>query len=204
MYGLTECKRVSYLPPEELGRRPESVGIPMPGTRVFIADRNGEDVGANEVGELVVSGPNVMQGYWNAPEETRLRFRPGKQQGDRLLFTGDLFRRDEHGFLYFVARKDDMIKTKGERVSPKEIENCLSEMNAIVEAAIIGVPDAVFGQAIKAFVVTDGKTDITRDHILRHCQQNLEPFMLPKYVEFVDRFDYTGSGKIDKKRLARR
>ena len=96
-------------------------------------------------GELVVRGSNVMQGYWNAPAETSKRFKPGRYPGERLLYSGDFFKRDQDGYLYFVARKDDMIKTKGERVSPKEIENVLCELEGIVEAAVIGVPDAILG-----------------------------------------------------------
>jgi acyl-CoA synthetase (AMP-forming)/AMP-acid ligase II len=196
MYGLTECKRVSYLPPEELDLRPDSVGIPMPKTRAFVVDQKGNEVGPDVVGELVVQGPNVMQGYWNSPKETKLRFRPGKKKGEMLLYTGDLFRKDENGFLYFVARKDDMIKTKGERVSPKEIENCLCEMEGVVEVAVIGVPDDILGQAIKAFVVSDAKNKLTEEYILRYCQQNLEAFMVPKEVEIRKRLPKSASGKI--------
>ena len=102
-----------------------------------------------------------MQGYWNAPAETVQRFRPGRYRGDAMLYTGDLFKKDKDGFLYFVARKDDMIKTKGERVSPKEIENTLCELEGVAEAAVIGVPDDIFGQAVKAFIVTKNNTEIT-------------------------------------------
>ena len=141
MYGLTECKRVSYLPPDQLDKRPSSVGIAMPNEEVFILNDNGEEVGPGEVGELVIRGSNVMQGYWNAPEETARVYRPGRYRGESLLYSGDLFKKDDEGFLYFVARKDDLIKTKGERVSPKEIENALCEMEGVAEAAVIGVPD---------------------------------------------------------------
>jgi acyl-coenzyme A synthetase/AMP-(fatty) acid ligase len=142
-----------------------------------------------------------MQGYWNSNEETALRFRPGLYRGDSMLYTGDLFKKDEEGFLYFVARKDDLIKTKGERVSPKEIENTLCELEGVVEAAVIGVPDEIFGQAIKGFVVVKDGNNLTVDKIMRYCTQNLEPFMVPKYVEFRDSFPKSPSGKIDKKQL---
>ena len=155
MYGLTECKRVAYLPPEEIDRKPGSVGIAMPNEEVFIVDPDGNPVEPGTVGELVVRGANVMQGYWNAPEATARTYRPGKYRSEALLYTGDLFKMDEEGFLYFVARKDDMIKTKGERVSPKEIESALCEMDGVIEAAVIGVPDDIFGQAIKAFIVRE-------------------------------------------------
>lgn len=201
MYGLTECKRVSYLPPEELSRRPESVGIAMPNCEVFVVNEKGEEVGPGEVGELVVRGSNVMQGYWNAPEDTARTFRPGRYRGETLLYTGDLFKKDEEGFLYFVARKDDLIKTKGERVSPKEIENAISEIEGVAEVAVIGVPDDVLGQAIKAFVVPRDGIGLDEDRIKRYCTENLEPFMVPKYIEFNKYLPKSPSGKIDKKRL---
>ena len=202
MYGLTECKRVSYLPPDEIDRKPDSVGIPIPNEEVFIVDEHGSVVPPGVVGELVVRGANVMQGYWRDAEETAKRFRPGKTPHERLLYSGDLFRRDEEGFLYFVARNDDMIKTKGERVSPKEIENVLCEMEGVAEAAVIGMPDDVFGQAIKAFVVGIDHGGVSEQAILKHCSQNLEPFMVPKSVVILDSFPKNASGKIDKKRLS--
>ena len=200
MYGLTECKRVCYLPPEHLDERPDSVGFAMPNEEVLIVDENGNEVNSRETGELVVVGSNVMQGYWNAPEETAKRFRRGRRRGEVRLYSGDLFRRDEHGFLYFVSRKDDMIKTKGERVSPKEIENCLCEIESVMEAAVIGVPDEILGQALKAFVVMN-HAEASAAIILKHCKENLEPFMVPKYIEFLGAFEKTSSGKIDKKML---
>ena len=103
--------------------------------------------------------------------------------------------------MYFVARKDDLIKTKGERVSPKEIENMLCAMDGMVEAAVIDVPDEILGKAIKAFVVKDKKTELTETRIIKYCMKNLEPFMVPKYVEFRDSFPKSSSGKIDKKKL---
>jgi len=201
MYGLTECKRVAYLPPSDIERKPASVGIPMPNEEVFIVNERGEKLGPGEIGELVVRGSNVMQGYWNAPEETALTYLPGRYRGDAMLYTGDLFKKDEEGFLYFVARKDDLIKTKGERVSPKEIENTLCELEGVVEAAVIGVPDDIFGQAIKAFIVNKKDNELTEKEVLKYCAQSLESFMIPKYVEFRDSFPKSPSGKIGKKQL---
>jgi len=201
MYGLTECKRVSYLPPEQLDKRPESVGIAIPNEEVFVLDENGNEVPPGQVGELVIRGSNVMQGYWNSPEETAKRYRPGRYLGERLLYSGDLFRRDEEGYLYFVARKDDMIKTKGERVSPKEIENALCELEGVAECAVIGVPDDISGQLIKAFVVREKGNTIKEQDVIKYCSKNLEPFMVPKYVEFIESFPKSPSGKIDKKHL---
>jgi len=203
MYGLTECKRVSYLPPEQLSRRPESVGVAMPNSEAFVVDSQGRSLGPHEVGELVVRGSNVMLGYWNAPEETARVFRPGQHRREALLYTGDLFRTDEEGYLYFVARKDDLIKTKGERVSPKAVENILCAFNGIVEAAVIGVPDPVLGQAIKAFIVRNERQVFSEKDILAHCTGNLEPFAVPKYLEFRKTLPKSPSGKIDKKHLAK-
>ncbi len=201
MYGLTECKRVSYLPPDELERRPESVGIPIPNEEVYILNKNGEEIRPGEVGELVVRGANVMQGYWNAPEETAKTFRRGRYPGEVLLFTGDLFTKDEDGYLYFISRKDDLIKTKGERVSPREIEDVLSEIEGVAEAAVIGVEDELLGQAIKAFVVPVQGSGLNKTSIKKYCMKNLEPFMVPKYIEFCEQLPKTPAGKVDKRKL---
>jgi len=196
MYGLTETKRTLYLPPEELDRRPGSVGIAIPGTEVWIEDEDGERLGSREIGELVVRGSHVMQGYWNDPEETAKRFRPGRYPAERLVYTGDLFTMDEEGFLYFVSRKDDIIKSRGEKVAPKEVEGVLYQLPGVVEAAVIGVPDEILGQAIKAFIVCGDGYSLAERDILRHCIQHLEDFMVPKYVEFRDSLPKTSSGKI--------
>ncbi len=140
MYGLSECKRVSYLPPEELDRRPTSVGRGMPNEDLWIVDENGDRVPAGTVGELVVRGSNVMRGYWNRPEETARTLRPGKYPGEVVLYTGDLFRMDEEGFLYFGGRMDDMIKSRGERVSPREIEECLCVLDGVASCGHRGAP----------------------------------------------------------------
>ncbi len=201
MYGLTECKRITYLPAKEIQKRPGSVGKAIPNCEVFILDENGNEVPLGEVGELVVRGSNVMRGYWNAKELTEKVYRPGKMQGETLLYTGDLFRQDEDGFLYFFGRKDDMIKSKGERISPKEIENILCSIPGVAEAAVIGIPDEILGQAIKAFIVKKDGIEIDPNVILQFCSQNMEFFMIPKYVEFINELPKSPSGKIDKKIL---
>lgn len=201
MYGLTECKRVSYLPPEYLDQKPDSVGIPMPGVEVSIINEEGEEMGPGEIGEIVVRGPNVMKGYWKDPEETAQTFRESPNGSERVLHTGDLFKKDEDGFLYFVSRKDDLIKTKGERISPKEIENELCQMESVSEAAVIGVSDEILGQAIKVFIVTNPEAELLKADVMRYCQQNLEPFMMPKYVEFRKSLPKLSNGKINKRKL---
>jgi acyl-CoA ligase (AMP-forming) (exosortase A-associated) len=198
MYGLTECKRVSYLPPEELDRRPNSIGKGMPNEEVYIVNESGQKVETGEVGELVVRGSNVMLGYWELPEETAKVLKPGPLPLERVLHTGDLFRMDEEGFLYFVGRKDDIIKCRGEKVSPKEIENVLYNLEGVLEAAVVGVPDEILGQAIKGFVVLKEGIILSENDILRYCQKNLEDFMVPKYLELVETLPKTESGKIRK------
>jgi len=203
MYGLTECKRVSYVPPDQIDRKPDSVGIPMANVEALVVNEEEEELGEGQVGELVVRGLNVMQGYWNDPVETSKMFRPGRYLGETLLYTGDLFRKDRDGYLYFVARRDDLIKTRGERVSPKEVENSLQELKGITEVLVIGIPDEILGQAIKVFIVKNRVSSLTRDTILRYCKENLEPFMMPKYIEFKDFLPKLDNGKIDRKRLLR-
>ena len=198
MYGLTECKRVSYLPPEEVDRRPDSVGRGMPNEEVYIVNEQGERVKPGEIGELVVRGSNVMRGYWELPEETDKLLKAGKYPGEKVLYTGDLFRMDEEGYLYFVARKDDIIKTRGEKVSPKEVESVLYRLHEVLEAAVMGVPDPVLGEAIKAVVVLREGANITEKEIRRFCARNLEDFMVPKMVEFRESLPKTESGKIKK------
>ena len=201
MFGLTECKRVCYLPPEEIDRRTASVGQAMPHCEVFLLDEEGNEVPPGEVGELVIRGSNVMRGYWNAPELTERAYRPGRIPGEKWLYSGDYFRMDEEGFLYFLGRKDDMVKTKGERVSPKEVENVLCELEGVAEAAVLGVPDEILGQAIAAFVVRGNGSALTDRDILRHCAERLEPFMLPKHVVFLEEMPKSAHGKIDKSAL---
>jgi acyl-CoA ligase (AMP-forming) (exosortase A-associated) len=198
MYGLTECKRVSYLPPEELDLRPDSVGRGMPNEEIWIVDEQGNRLGPGAVGELVVRGANVMKGYWGDPETTDRVLRPGLLPGEKVLYTGDLFRMDEEGFIYFVGRKDDMIKTRGERVSPKEVENAIYEAVGVAEVAVISVPDDLLGSAIKAFVVPEDGSSLSEKMLLIHCKKVLEEFAIPKYFEFRDALPKNASGKIDK------
>ena len=201
MYGQTECTRVCYLPPEELDRRPGSVGIAIPNTEVYVVDEAGNRVPPGVVGELVVRGSHLMRGYWESPEETARALRPGPLPGERVLYTGDLFRMDEEGFLYFVARKDDMIKSRGEKVSPREVENVLYSLDGIVEAAVIGVPDERLGEAIWAVVAVRDGAGLTERDVLGHCARNLEDFMVPKHVEFWPSLPKTSSGKTSKTQL---
>lgn len=201
MYGLTETKRTLYLPPAELDRRPGSVGRPIPGTEAWIEDEAGRRLGPGEVGELVVRGRHVMRGYWEAPEMTAKRYRLDPVTGDRLCYTNDLFRTDEAGFFYFVGRKDDIIKSRGEKVAPKEVESIIHGIASVSEVAVIGVPDAVLGQAIKVFIVTSDKT-LTEKAVLAHCRAHMEDYMMPKFIEFRETLPKSANGKISKSGLS--
>jgi len=196
MYGMTESKRCTYLPPEQLAKRPDSVGIAIPGTEVWIADDEGRPVPPNVVGELVVRGAHVMQGYWRNEKATAKTLRIGRYPWEKVLHTGDLFRMDEEGFCYFVGRKDDIIKSRGEKVSPKEVENVLYALAGIKEAAVVGVPDEVLGRALKALVVVEEGAALQARDIIAHCMAHLEDFMVPRLVEFRDALPKTSTGKI--------
>jgi long-chain acyl-CoA synthetase len=200
MYGLTETKRTLYLPPEQLDQRPGSVGIPIPGTEAWVEDESGQRCPPNQVGELVVRGRHVMRGYWQDETASAQRFRPGPIPGERLCYTGDLFRTDADGYFYFVGRKDDIIKSRGEKVAPKEVENVLYALDGVIEAAVIGVPDPVLGHAIKALVVVRSGGPGERE-ILAHCKRHLEDFMVPQQVELRAELPKTNSGKIRKTEL---
>ena len=201
MYGLTETKRTLYLPPDQLDKRPDSVGIAIPGTEVWCENEAGARLPAGEIGELVVRGRHVMRGYWANPEASAKRFRPGPLPGETVCYTDDLFRMDEDGFFYFVGRQDDIIKCRGEKVAPKEVENVLYAIPGVIEAAVIGVPDPLLGEAIKAFIVHDGN-GLTDRRVLAHCRSHLEDFMVPQMVTFCEELPKTSSGKIKKKGLA--
>ena len=200
MYGMTESKRCTWLPPEELARRPDSVGIAIPGTQAWVADDAGRPLPAGETGELVVRGGHVMQGYWNNPEATAKALKPGRHPWERVLHTGDLFRMDAEGFLYFVGRKDDILKSRGEKVSPKEVENVLYAMHGVREAALVGVPDPVLGHALKALLVVDDP-GLDARAVIAHCRAHLEEFMVPRSVEFREALPRTGTGKIRRSEL---
>jgi len=195
MHGLTEVARTMYLPPDQTDRRPGSSGIAMPGTELWIQDEEGRRLGAGEIGELVVRGRHVMRGYWNDPELTAQKFRSGSLPGERLCLTGDLFRMDEEGYFYFVSRKDDIIKSRGEKIAPREVENVLYAIRGVQDAAVIGVPDAMLGQTVKAFVVAPG-ANLTEAAVISHCKAHLEEIKVPRQVEFRNELPKTGSGKV--------
>ncbi len=201
MYGLTECKRVCYLEPELVDERPGSVGKAIPGTEVFLLSADGRPTPHGEVGVLHVRGPHVMLGYWNRPDLTEHMLRPGNLPGERVLCTHDLFRMDADGFLYFVGRSDDIIKTRGEKVSPVEVENAMAAIDGIREVAVVGIEDELLGQAIRAYVVLQEGSTLSAGQIRALCLQRLESFMVPQQVEFMTELPKTSTGKVSKRVL---
>ncbi|MGH8229209.1 MAG: class I adenylate-forming enzyme family protein [Steroidobacteraceae bacterium] len=201
MYGLTECKRVSYLEPALIDAKPGSVGRAIPGTEVYLLSENGGSVAPGKVGILHTRGPHVMAGYWNQPDLTDQMLKPGKLPGERVLCTQDLFRMDEEGFLYFVGRTDDIIKTRGEKVSPVEVENALHRIPGVREAAVIGVPDPLLGEAVRAYVVVDPGAGLT-EHALRvRSAAFLESHMAPTQIFLVESLPRSENGKVDRRVL---
>ncbi len=202
MYGLTECKRCTYMPPERLKEKITSVGIAIPNTELWLVDENDNKLGPGQVGQLVIRGATVMKGYWEKPEETKKKLRPGPVNGEMVLYTGDLCRLDEDGDLYFVGRMDDIIKSRGEKVAPKEVEAAIYNIPGVKECAVIGVDDPILGQAVKAFVVLEAGATLVDKQIIFECQSRLENFMVPKYVELVSELPKTATGKIKKTGLS--
>ncbi len=201
MYGLTECKRVCFLEPELVLQKPSSVGKAIPGTETYLLDDDGDEVPPGKTGVLYVRGPHVMMGYWNLPEQTAHMLKPGKYPGERVLCTHDYFRKDDDGFLYFMGRSDDIIKSRGEKVSPVEVENALATVPGVRESAVIGVPDELLGEAVRAYVVLDEGAQMTELQFKRHAMARLENFMVPRDVVFVNDLPKTATGKVRKKSL---
>lgn len=203
MFGLTECKRVGYLPPKYLDSHPGSVGHAMPNCEVIVVDEDGQPLPAGQSGQLVVRGANVMQGYWNDGALTQQTYQVGEYAADRTLFSGDYFHQDEQGFLYFEGRRDDIIKSRGERINTLEVEKQLLSIDSISEAAVVGIPDELLGNAIWAFVVQTGDEALDPPHIMRQCSQIMEPAAMPKQVVGLPSLPKNSNGKIDKNQLKR-
>jgi acyl-CoA ligase (AMP-forming) (exosortase A-associated) len=210
MYGLTEAFRSTYLPPEEVDRRPTSIGKAIPDTEILVINEQGRPCRPGEIGELVHRGPTVSLGYWGQPELTAAVLRPHPfaspelGSSERVCYSGDLVTMDEEGFLYFVGRRDTLIKSSGFRVSPTEVEEVLFQSGQLRHAAVIGIPDQVRGQTIKAFVVPREGVTLDTDDLLAFCLQKLPRHMAPQHIEVVEELPKTGSGKIDYPALRRR
>jgi acyl-CoA synthetase (AMP-forming)/AMP-acid ligase II len=196
MHGLTEVLRTTYLPPDEIDTRPTSVGKGMKNVELYIEDPDGKQLGPGEVGELVVRGANVMQGYWNDPEATSRVLLPGRYPWERVMHSGDLFTMDKDGYFYFVARMDDVIKSRGEKVSPLEVENVLYTLDEVLECRVIGVPDPLLGKAVKAEIVLKEGNHLDDKRVKAHCRAHLEDYKVPQMVEFVASLPKTQGGKI--------
>ena len=201
MYGLTECKRVCYLEPELNDEKPNSVGKAIPGTEVFLLSPEGNRVGPGETGILHVRGPHVMAGYWNNEELSNKMLKPGLIPGERVLCAHDLFKMDEDGFLYFLGRNDDIIKTRGEKVSPVEVENIIYKIAGIKEVVVLGFPDVILGESIVAFITTHDQITIQEREIQQECMAQLEPFMVPQKIILLSEMPKSSNGKFDKSEL---
>jgi len=214
MYGLTEAFRSTYLPPEEVDRRPDSIGKAIPNAEILVLREDGSECVPNEPGELVHRGALVGMGYWNDPQKTAERYRPlpagvaGREAGLMLpevaVFSGDTVRRDSEGFLYFIGRRDEMIKTSGYRVSPTEVEEVLYATKLVGECVAFGVDDAALGQAIKVIATApDGSDRIDLNALLAQCRQHMPAYMVPTVVEpRAGPLPRNANGKLDRKALA--
>jgi acyl-CoA ligase (AMP-forming) (exosortase A-associated) len=209
MYGLTEAFRATYLPPEEVDRRPDSIGKAIPNSEILVLRPDGTPCDADEPGELVQRGALVAQGYWSDPEKTAERFKPLPNRGDGLVlpeiavFSGDTVRRDAEGFLYFIGRRDEMIKSSGYRISPSEVEEVLYATQLIGECAAFGVPHPTLGESVVVVVTLPATAvpDIAQLHQL--CRDRLPAYMVPSRIDVREGpLPRNANGKIDRKSLA--
>ena len=196
MYGQTECTRATYLSPHLAASRPDSVGRAIPNCEVFLVDEKGRRLPAESQGELVVRGANVMRGYWGRTESTARKLRDDVVPGEVVLMTGDTFRTDRDGLLYFVSRTDDIFKCRGEKVAPCAVEHVLCELPEVSEAAVVGVEDPGDGMAIKAVIVVRSGHELSESRIRQHCRARLEAALMPRYIEMCTELPKTESGKV--------
>jgi acyl-CoA ligase (AMP-forming) (exosortase A-associated) len=222
MYGLTEAFRSTYLPPDEVDRRPDSIGKAIPNAEILVLRDDGSPCGPNEPGELVHRGALVGQGYWNDAGKTAERYKllptgaPGREAGLQLpeyaVFSGDTVRMDEEGFLYFIGRRDEMMKTSGYRVSPTEVEEILYATRLVGECVAFGVEHPTLGQAIQVIATTPETAGPPADHenlrqqvtaLLAQCKAHMPAYMVPSGIEFVaGPLPRNPNGKIDRKTLS--
>ncbi len=213
MYGLTEAFRATYLPPEEAERRPESMGKAIPNTEIMVVRPDGTACDPEEPGELVQRGSLVAMGYWNDPAKTAERFRPAPGQPAELplaemaVWSGDTVRKDQDGFLYFIGRKDEMIKTSGYRVSPTEVEEVAYASGLVGDAVAVGAPHPDLGQAVVLVVSAPapaGNTEGWDAGLLSHLKTNLPNFMVPHHIAWLPELPRNPNGKFDRPALAAR
>ncbi|CAG1773125.1 partial fatty-acyl-CoA synthase, partial [uncultured bacterium] len=196
MHGMTECFRTAYLPPAEVLTDPTSIGRPMRDVELWLEDEDGQRLGPGATGELVIAGPTLMAGYWNDPEGTERMLRPRTDAPGRALHSGDIFRTDERGYFYFVARKDDIIKSRGEKVSPVEVEGVIYQLPEVRECRVIGIPDPVLGHRLRAEIILREGLSLEDTKVKAQCIRHLEPFKVPQEVAFVTELPKTAGGKI--------
>ena len=203
MYGMTEAFRTTFLLPEEIDRRPGSIGKPLPDVEIYLVNDKGEACAEDEIGELVHRGPTVSMGYWGQPEATERMFRPNPfaatelRHAERVCYSGDLVKRDADGFLYFVGRRDAQLKCSGYRVSPTEVEEVLYETGLLREVAAIGVPDDLLGHTIQVFVSPRDGREVRVEELLDFCGRKMPRYMIPRRIDILDDLPKTGSGKIN-------
>ena len=212
MYGLTEAFRSTYLPPEEVDRRPDSIGKAIPNAEILVLREDGTPCAPNEPGELVHRGALVGMGYWNDPERTAERYKPlplhapGREAGlvvpEVAVFSGDTVRMDDEGFLYFVGRRDEMIKTSGYRVSPTEVEEVLYGTKLVGECVAFGVDHPVLGQAIHVIATPRAGDKLDAAALLAECRARMPAYMVPAVIEVREGpLPRNQNGKIDRKKL---
>src|SRR5262249_9005024 len=209
MYGLTEAFRSTYLNPAEVDRRPDSIGKAIPNAEILVVRPDGSPCAPGEGGALGRRGAVVALGYWNDPERTAERFRPAPTWGgglclaDTAVWSGDMVVRDEEGFLYFVGRRDEMIKTSGYRVSPTEIEEVAYDTGLVRDAVAVGVDDAVRGERGVVGVARNGDRELVPETLVGGMRRQLPLYMVPKMVDVRDEIPRSPNGKFDRTSLRR-
>ena len=198
-FGLTECSPVTHCNPIRGERKPGSIGIPLPDTdcRIVDLEMGVKELDVEEEGELVVRGPQVMQGYWNMPEATEEVLRQD------WLYTGDIAKMDASGYTFIVDRKKDMIIAGGYNIYPREIDEVLYEHPKVLDAVAVGVPDPYRGETVKAFVVLKPGASLTERELIQFCKSRLAAYKVPKVVEFRGTLPKTTVGKVLRKELRR-
>ncbi len=210
MYGLTEAFRSTYLPPEQIETRPNSIGKAIPNAEILVVRKDGSCCDPHEPGELVHRGSLVALGYWNDPEKTAERFKPAPNQFKELplteiaVWSGDQVTQDEEGYMYFVGRQDDMLKTSGYRISPTEIEEVIYSSGQVKEAAAIGIPHVTLGHTILVVISTDKVSEFDQSELIKLCKIQLANYMVPAKIIALAELPKNPNGKIDRKSLTAR
>ncbi|MEE9411929.1 MAG: AMP-binding protein, partial [Methylococcales bacterium] len=208
MYGLTEAFRSTYLPPNQIDTRPDSIGKAIPNAEIMVVRPDGTACQPGEPGELVHRGSLVAMGYWNDPDKTAERFKPSPSQLEGLplteiaVWSGDTVSIDEEGFLYFVGRQDEMIKTSGYRVSPTEVEEIIYASGLVREAVVLGITHPDLGQAIVVAAAAAEREILDSAAIINYCRRELATFMVPAHIAEFDTLPRNPNGKIDRNHLS--